>query len=180
FKVFDGCGQRARAKHETQIVRFLQAEPAGDSAGVLDSRLNHGSRVHPVVKYDGHLALEVCFGEFAEALRGRVGKGEADFVASGIIGAGDGLRAAQVAAGDGRVAVHEVIDIRGSAGLSRGALFTSGEQFRIGWEQAVGLSAVGFRGRGVGAGADDDAELELSAGLDDALGASGVAFAGKL
>ena len=159
-------------------MRGVLAEAAGDFAGVVDAAVNDRRGIDALFKDDGHLLLNVRFGEGPEALGGIGGQREIHLVLTGVVGAAIFRGAAEVPSGDNRRAIEEIPDFDiGGAGID--ASRTAGNKFGAGRKNAAMLlHEVGLRG--VGDGISHQLQFELAAGLNHLLGAGGIAFAGEL
>ena len=173
------AGSAPERKHQSQVVRFLLAELAFDHAGVVDAAVNDRSGLQPVFEHDAELLADILFGERTEPAARFGGKREIHIVEAGIFRAAHGGGAAQVAAGDDRDAVDQVPAFGGRlAGAGCGALSL---------HQSARSEAECRRARPwpplrteYGVCVHDQVQFQLPAGLNHALGAVGIAFAGEL
>ena len=108
FEIFDGCGKRASAQNQSEIVSSFLAEIAFDQAGVVNAAIDDGSGINAVFQDDGHLTALVSFGEGTETPRGLRREGEVHLKLARIIGIASFNRATEIASGDNRRAAQDI------------------------------------------------------------------------
>src|SRR5258707_15036220 len=107
-------------------------------AVVVDSPVDHRSRINAMLQYDRQLTTLVLFGEGAKAVRGFRGENKIYLPLARIIGVARFRRVLKVAAGDNRRPAYQVPHLSRFGSTTGGAGFVStGHQFRAWGENSV-------------------------------------------